>query len=89
MRVRPNTVRGAKAVAVHEGRGAFFGGYGDEQDRIAYGELTDTTVEPTGVAVLTRPDGTPVGRHRVLARGSRIHVQDEPFTEWAVWDLSG
>ncbi|WP_055601039.1 hypothetical protein [Streptomyces aureus] len=89
VRVRANPVRGAKAVAVHEGRVAFFGGYGDEQDRIAYGELTGTTVEPTGVALLTRPDGTPVGRRRVVARATRIYVQDEPFTAWAVWDLSG
>ena len=89
VRVRANTVRGATAVAVHEGRVAFFGGYGDEEDRIAYGELTDTAVEPTGAALLTRPDGRPIGRRRVVARGTRIHVQEEPFTEWTVWDLSG
>ncbi|MET7754552.1 hypothetical protein ABZT27_07540 [Streptomyces sp. NPDC005389] len=46
-------------------------------------------VEPAGAAVLTRPDGTPLGRRRVVARAARIHVQDEPFTEWAGWDLSG
>ncbi|MEV7376348.1 hypothetical protein AB0O51_36350 [Streptomyces sp. NPDC090301] len=89
VRVRANTVRGAKAVAVHAGRVAFFGGYGEEQDRIAYGELTDTAVEPAGAAVLTRPDGAPLGRRRVVARAARIHVQEEPFTEWAVLDLSG
>ncbi|MFD9245318.1 hypothetical protein ACFV0D_25970 [Streptomyces sp. NPDC059556] len=55
----------------------------------AYGELTDTAVEPAGAAVLTRPDGAPLGRRRVVARAARIHVQEEPFTEWAVLDLSG
>ncbi|MFD9050666.1 hypothetical protein [Streptomyces zaomyceticus] len=87
--VRTNTVQGAKAVAVHGGRVAFFGGYGEDADRLAHGELTGTTVEPAGVSVLTLPGGTPSGRRRTVGRGSRIYVQVEPFTEWGVYDLSG
>ncbi|MFC8900210.1 hypothetical protein [Streptomyces cinereoruber] len=88
VRVRANTVRGAKAVAVHGGRVAFFGGYAGERDRIAYGELTESSVEPTDVALLTRADGGALGRRRVVARGSRVYVQEEPFAEWGVLDLS-
>ncbi|WP_406082224.1 hypothetical protein OG468_33115 [Streptomyces zaomyceticus] len=87
--VRTNTVRGAKAVAVHGGRVAFFGGYREDADRLALGDLTGTTVEPAGVSVLTLPDGTPLGRRRTVGRGSRIYVRVEPFTEWGVFDLSG
>lgn len=58
MKVRTNTVRGAKAVAVHGGRVAFYGGYGEDRDRLAYGELTETSVDPTEVGLLTLPDGT-------------------------------
>ncbi|MGA5872735.1 hypothetical protein [Streptomyces cinereoruber] len=88
VRVRTNTVRGAKAVAVHGGRVAFFGGYAGERDRIAYGELTESSVEPTDVALLTRADGGALGRRRVVARGSRVYVQEEPFAEWGVLYLS-
>ncbi|MFG2900798.1 hypothetical protein ACGFZH_27395 [Streptomyces zaomyceticus] len=87
--VRTNPVKGAKAVAVHGGRVAFFGGYGEAADRLARGDLTGTTVEPAEVSVLTLPDGTPLGRHRTVGRGSRIYVRVEPFTEWGVFDLSG
>ncbi|MEV4881440.1 hypothetical protein [Streptomyces cyaneofuscatus] len=44
-----NRVRGAKAVAVHGERVAFYGGYREERDRLAHGELTETSVEPTNV----------------------------------------
>ncbi|MFH9202068.1 hypothetical protein ACH4KO_31475 [Streptomyces anulatus] len=86
--VRENRIRGAKAVAVHGDRVAFYGGYRDEQDRLAHGELTETSVEPTDVGLLTLPDGSVLGRRRVVGRGSRIYVQAEPFTEWGVFDLS-
>ncbi|GGY38587.1 hypothetical protein OHA57_33930 [Streptomyces anulatus] len=89
VRVWENRVRGAKAVAVHRDRVAFYGGYREEQDRLAHGELTETSVEPTDVGLLTLPNGSVVGRRRVVGRGSRIYVQAEPFTEWGVFDLSG
>ncbi|MEV2263757.1 hypothetical protein [Streptomyces anulatus] len=88
VRVWENRVRGATAVAVRGDRVAFYGGYRDEQDRLAHGELTETSVEPTDVGLLTLPDGSVLGRRRVVGRGSRIYVQAEPFTEWGVFDLS-
>ncbi|MFJ2076619.1 hypothetical protein [Streptomyces anulatus] len=47
-----------------------------------HGELTETSVEPTDVGLLTLPNGSVLGRQRVGGgRGSRIYVQAEPFTE--------
>ncbi|MGV9641138.1 hypothetical protein [Streptomyces sp. NPDC003514] len=88
VRVWANRVRGAKAVAVHGERVAFYGGYGEEEDRLALGEVPETSVEPTGFGLLTLPDGSLPGRRRVVGRGSRIYVQAQPFTTWAVFDLN-
>ncbi|MEU6272984.1 hypothetical protein ABZ871_11295 [Streptomyces populi] len=88
VRVWANRVRGSHAVAVHGKRVAFHGGYGEEWDRLAHGEITATSVEPRGLGLLTLPDGSAPGRRRVVGRGSRIYVQVEPFTEWSVFDLS-
>ncbi|MEU9399652.1 hypothetical protein [Streptomyces sp. NPDC048242] len=88
VRVWANRVRGAKAVAVHGERVAFYGGYGKERDRLAHGDITERSVEPTDVGLLTLPDGHAPGRRRVVGRGSRIYVQTEPFTAWGVFDLS-
>nr|WP_202486216.1 hypothetical protein [Streptomyces sp. SID4985] len=88
VRVWANRVRGAKAVAVHGERVAFYGGYGKERDRLAHGDITERSVEPTDVGLLTLPDGHALGRRRVVGRGSRIYVQTEPFTAWGVFDLS-
>ncbi|MDI9835025.1 hypothetical protein [Streptomyces sp. KAU_LT] len=88
VKVWANRVRGAKAVAVHGERVAFYGGYGEEADRLALGEVTETSVEPTGFGLLTLPDGSLPGRRRVVGRGSRIYVQAQPFTAWAVFDLN-
>jgi hypothetical protein len=78
------------AVAVHGRRVAFYfyGGYGEEQDRLTRGEITEASVEPTDVGLLALPDGSAPGRRRSVARGSRIYVQAEPFTTWGVFDLS-
>ncbi|MER6022807.1 hypothetical protein [Streptomyces anulatus] len=88
VRVWENRVRGAKAVAVHRDRVTFYGGYREEQNRLAHGDLTETSVEPTDVGLLTLPDGSVVSRRRVVGRGSRIYVQAEPCTAWGVFDLS-
>ncbi|MFD9725067.1 hypothetical protein [Streptomyces sp. NPDC059072] len=88
VRVWSNRIRGANAVAVHGERVVFYGGYGQEKDRLAHGELTERSVEPTDVGLLTLPDGLAPGRRRVVGRGSRIYVQAEPFTAWGVFDLS-
>ncbi|MFD0353134.1 hypothetical protein ACFVHW_05190 [Streptomyces sp. NPDC127110] len=69
-------------------RVAFYGGYGEDRDRLAHGELTETSVEPTDTGLLTLPGGVAPGRRRAVGRGSRIYVQAEPFTEWGVFDLS-
>ncbi|MFB8757530.1 hypothetical protein [Streptomyces nigra] len=89
VKVWANRVRGAKAVAVHGERVAFYGGYGEEQDRLVHGEVTETSVEPTDVGLLALPDGSLPGRRRVVGRGSRIYVQAQPFTAWSVFDLNG
>ncbi|MER6211000.1 hypothetical protein [Streptomyces sp. NPDC001642] len=88
VRVWANPVRGATAVAVHGERVAFYGGYGEERDRLAHGEIVDTSVEPSDASLLLLPDGSAPGRRRVVGRGSRIYVQAEPFTTWCVFDLS-
>lgn len=85
--VRANRVRGAHAVAVHGDRVAFYGGYGEERDRLAHGRLTETSVEQAAVGLLTLPHGPTPGRRRVVSRGSRIYVQAEPFIAWGVFDL--
>ncbi|MFE2581093.1 hypothetical protein [Streptomyces sp. NPDC059378] len=89
VRVWANRVRGAKAVAVHGERVAFYGGYREERDRLAHGELTETSVEPTDIGLLTLPEGPAPGRRWVVGRGSRIYVLAEPYTVWGVFDLSG
>ncbi|MFE9046227.1 hypothetical protein ACFYOG_35745 [Streptomyces sp. NPDC007818] len=88
VRVWANRVRGSHVVAVHDERVAFYGGYGEEGDRLAFGEITEASVEPTDIGLLTLPDGHAPGRRRVVGRGSRIYVQAEPFTTWGVLDLS-
>lgn len=86
--VRTTPVRSASAVVVHGSRVAFFGGYGDNQDRLVLGDLTETSVEPVEERRLLHPDGTGLARCRVVARGPRLYVQERPCVEWAVLDIS-
>ncbi|MFF4901777.1 hypothetical protein [Streptomyces sp. NPDC001068] len=88
VRVWANRVRGAQAVAVHGDRVAFYGGYRTDRDRLVHGEINGTSVESTGVGLLSLPEDSAPGRRRVVGRGSRIYVQAEPFTTWGVFDLS-
>ncbi|MFK4693756.1 hypothetical protein [Streptomyces pristinaespiralis] len=88
VRVRSTGVAGAHAVAVHGGGAALFGGYGDDADRLVLCTLTGTAAESWAVTSLVRPDGSPIGRRRVVCRGPRIYVQAAPCTAWEVWDLS-
>ncbi|MCF2530795.1 hypothetical protein [Yinghuangia soli] len=88
VKIWANRIGGAHAVAVHGERVAFYGGYGGNRNRLAYAEITGTSVEPTDVALLTLPDGSAPGPRRIVARGSRIYVQADPFIEWSVFDLS-
>lgn len=87
-RVRTTPVRYAHGVVVHGGHVAFFGGSPDAHDRLVTGRLTDTTVDPLETTRLTRPDGTPLGHRRVVCRGPRLYVQEQPATEWTLFDLS-
>ncbi|MEU9283471.1 hypothetical protein AB0D57_01760 [Streptomyces sp. NPDC048275] len=88
VRAHANQVRGARGLAVHDGRVTFFGGYEHERDRLVIGELTDTGVAAVAERRLVRPDGTDLGRRRVVCRGPRIYIQEDPFTEWTVLDIS-
>ncbi|MFC8584326.1 hypothetical protein ACFUGD_07200 [Streptomyces sp. NPDC057217] len=83
VRRRTGIARGADSLAVHGERVAFL-----DHGRIVHGEMTGSSVERRGVALLTRPEGGPVGRRRVAARGSGIYVGYGPLTEWGVFDLS-
>ncbi|WP_406864024.1 hypothetical protein ABZO31_27765 [Streptomyces sp. HUAS MG47] len=78
-----NTIRGATALAVHGDRIAFL-----DRALLRTAELTDGEARPLITSGLTRPDGSPVGRRRVVSRGPRIYVQAEPRTAWNVLDIS-
>ncbi|MDX3516980.1 hypothetical protein [Streptomyces scabiei] len=88
LRAWTTEVDGARGVAVHEDRVAFLGGYRGNRDRLTLARLTDTSVETVRTALLTRPDGAPLHRRRrVVSRGARLYVQEEPYTEWFVCDV--
>ncbi|MFF2521437.1 hypothetical protein [Streptomyces liangshanensis] len=74
VRVWANRVRGATALAVHGERVAFCGGYGEERNRLAHGELTETSVEPKEVGMLTLPDG----RTRAAGGSSAEEAESTP-----------
>jgi len=87
--VRTAPAKGASGVAVHGDRVAFFGGYQEAHDRLITGRLTETAVVPLDTLRLTRPDGTALtSPRRVVSRGPRIYIQEKPFTEWTVLDIS-
>ncbi|MFI8528669.1 hypothetical protein ACIGMX_00235 [Streptomyces aquilus] len=86
--IRTTPVRGAKGVMVHGPRVALYGGYGDEHDRLLLGSLTDSAVEPVEETRLLRADGARSGRRRVVCRGPRLYVQEEPGIDWALYDIS-
>jgi hypothetical protein len=88
--VRGTPVRGAHGVVVHGSSVAFFGGYDDQHDRLVLGALTDISVDPVAESRLLRPDGIALGSRydrRVVSRGSRLYVQEKPYTEWMVFAL--
>lgn len=88
VRRHANELEGATALAVHRGRVTFFGGYGDERDRLVAAELRHQEVRPYAPGRLVGPDGGPLGQNRTVSRGPRIYVQEEPFTAWTVLDIS-
>jgi hypothetical protein len=50
--------------------------------------ITWNAVEPVAHRCLVRPDGGRPGQRRTVCRGSRLYVQEEPFTELTVLDIS-
>ncbi|MEV8019048.1 hypothetical protein AB0O76_22445 [Streptomyces sp. NPDC086554] len=88
VRPRVNSVTGAAALAVSAGRATFVGGYGDDRDRLVDAEVTYDQVRPVSTGRLVGPGGTPLGRRRTVSRGPRVYVQEEPYTAWAVLDIS-
>ncbi|MFE0452740.1 hypothetical protein ACFW2D_15900 [Streptomyces sp. NPDC058914] len=85
--VRSTPVRGARGFAVHGDRVVFFGGYDESRSRLVDCRLTDDSIEVVTEGRLLRPDGGEPGRSRVVSRGPRLYVQEEPFTDWAVYDI--
>ncbi|MEU6707599.1 hypothetical protein [Streptomyces wuyuanensis] len=64
----------------------FFGGYGDDGDRLVVCAATGSGVEPVRTTRAVRPDGGRLGRRHVVGRGERVYVLEEPYTEWYVLD---
>ncbi|UUU26262.1 hypothetical protein [Streptomyces sp. DSM 40750] len=88
LHARTTQVRGASGVAVRRERVAFFGGYRGRRDQLTLATLTDTSVDTTGTVRLTHPDGTPLPpRRRVVSRGPRLYIQEEPRIEWLVFEI--
>lgn len=90
VRQHASELEGATALAVHQlhqDRVTFFGGYGDERDRLVHAELRHEEVRPYTSGRLVGPAGDPLGHCRTVSRGPRIYVQEEPYTAWTVLDI--
>jgi hypothetical protein len=85
--VRSTPVPGARGLAVHGDRVVFFGGYAGNRCRLVDCRLRDDAVEAVTEDRLLRPDGGEPGRSRVVSRGPRLYVQEEPFTDWTVYAI--
>ncbi|MEU6802496.1 hypothetical protein [Streptomyces neyagawaensis] len=89
LRARTTRVEGASGVAVHGELVAFFGGYGQDRDRLVVASLSETSVDTVAVSRLRHSDGTPVEPpRRVVSRGPRLYVQERSSTSWCVLDIS-
>lgn len=68
-----NTVGGAKAVAIRGNAVAFYGGYGDDADRLVVGRLADGSVQVDREYRVVRPDGGSMAGAEVVGRGPTLH----------------
>ncbi|HET6738524.1 MAG TPA: hypothetical protein VFH76_06310 [Kribbella sp.] len=68
-----NTVQGAKAVAIRGDAVAFYGGYGDDADRLVVGRLADGYVQVEREYQVVRPDGGSMVGAEVVGRGPTLH----------------
>ncbi|MFJ6572586.1 hypothetical protein ACIQNU_34765 [Streptomyces sp. NPDC091292] len=83
-----NPVRGASGFAVRGERVVFYSPYGDDHHRLVDCRLTGARVTPVAESRLVRPDGGALGRRRVVCRGARLYVQEEPGTTWTLLELT-
>jgi hypothetical protein len=81
-----NGIGGARAIAVHEDRVAFYGGYGDDADRLVVGRIGADAVEVEREGRVVLPGGGPVAGAQVFGRGSTLHLF--AGREWYRLDLA-
>lgn len=86
VRAWSSPVAGAHALAVLGPAVAYAGGYGTH-DRLTLCRLDGDAATPYREYVMTLPDGSALGRHRAVGRGSRLFVQPQGSEEWLLWDL--
>jgi len=67
-------VAGARALAVDGSVVAFFGGYGEDRDRLVVGHLDREAIELVSATRLVDPDGRRLGPATVVGRGAELHV---------------
>lgn len=87
VRARENPVKGASGFAVHADRVVFFAPYGDDHGLLVDCRITPNAVRPVAEGRLISADGGEIGRRRVVCRGPRIYVQEEPSLEWGALDI--
>lgn len=68
-----NTVHSAKAIAIQGNDVAFYGGYGDDADRLVLGRLADGFVQVDREYQVVRPDGGSMAGAEVFGRGPTLY----------------
>lgn len=79
-----NDVAGARALITDGRQLALIGGYGEDRNRVVYGELHDEQFAPTSTHELVLPDGAPLAGATMVGRGPSPHV----LTDSAWYQLS-
>jgi hypothetical protein len=78
-------VTAAQALAVGEGRAAFYGGYGDDRDRCVLVEFREGELVELESVRLLLPSGAPVAGQPIIGRGHFLNVFDGP--RWSRLDV--